>query len=196
MHELVESLPGVVHLELSHFPDPQEYYRGEATELFNSSTLTAHDVTFYCDHWANMFCVRGALRGLHGGALKKLLSVITQESQVLATVVDCRPGSPTFGNYAQYMLDYSHQLYVPMGCANSALTLSETAYYQMAFDTPDGGPWNANQDEIRLSPLDPELAIPWPLTDVTVHPRDLAAELFSVYAASALAAKFRYHSPK
>jgi len=191
-HELVESIPGVVLLTLTHHTDPEEYYRGEVTEMYNSDTLRAEGAAFRLDHWANMRSVRGALRGLHGGSLKKLLSVITRESHIMATVVDCRLGSPEFGNFAQYTLDYDHQLYVPQGCANSALTVSTVSYYQMAFETLSGGPWQTGQDEIKLSPLDPELGIPWLLANPVVHPRDLAAESFSMYAASELAEKFRY----
>lgn len=105
---------------------------------------------------------RGVLRGIHyadvpPGQAKYVMCV---SGSVLDVVVDIRVGSPTFGRWQAVELDeVSRQgIYLAEGLGHAFLTLSESATVVYLCSTP-----YAPGREHGIHPLDPDLAIEWPL---------------------------------
>lgn len=118
--------------------------------------------------------VRGTLRGLHAQRARpqgKLVSVVAGE--IWDVAVDLRPGSPTYGRWfgATLTAEPPLQLWIPPGLAHGFCVLSETADVEYKVTTPYDP-----ADEVRIAWDDPDLAIPWPVTDPAISPKDAAAE--------------------
>ena len=114
--------------------------------------------------------VRGVLRGLHlrsGAGEAKL--VRCSYGRIFDVVVDLRPDSPTYRGRAFFELSDETQatLYIPAGCAHGFQALTDHAellYCHSAAYAPAA--------EAGLYPLDPRLAIAWPLPVGQMSPRD------------------------
>ena len=114
---------------------------------------------------------RGTVRGLHyqntPAAEMKLVTCI--RGAVWDVAVDLRAGSPTFLQWHAQQLSADNQLalLIPEGCAHGFQTLSDDAEllycHSMAY---------APQADAGLNPLDPRLAISWPLPVAMVSDRD------------------------
>ena len=108
---------------------------------------------------------RGVLRGLHyqiRQAQGKLVSVV--QGRIFDVAVDLRRSSPSFGKWVGKELSGQDKamLWIPEGCAHGFLTLSETAdviYGCTNTYLPEG--------ERTILWNDPDLAIDWPLDDIT-----------------------------
>jgi dTDP-4-dehydrorhamnose 3,5-epimerase len=116
---------------------------------------------------------RGTVRGLHyqrGPGQDKLVRVA--RGRILDVVVDIRPGSTTFGRWIAEELDSTdhRQLFVPAGFAHGFQVLSEEAEVLYKVSTPYDAALEAG-----IQWDDPDLGIPWPLSDVTVSDRDRSA---------------------
>ncbi|MGZ3420652.1 MAG: dTDP-4-dehydrorhamnose 3,5-epimerase [Polyangiales bacterium] len=160
-------IPGVLLLEPRVFPDP----RGWFFESFNERTLrdlAGVDTHFVQDNVSRS--TRGVLRGLHfqnPSPQVKLVSCL--EGEIWDVVVDIRKGSPAFGTWKAFPLsaENHHQLYVPVGMAHGFAVTSETAIvtYKVsdfwAQGTEGGVAWD-----------DPDLGIPWPVTNPEISPKD------------------------
>jgi dTDP-4-dehydrorhamnose 3,5-epimerase len=125
---------------------------------------------------------RGVIRGLHarsGAGEAKL--VRCSYGAIFDVVVDLRPGSITYLNWASFELRGTEQtsLYIPAGCAHGFQALTEPADVAYRIDRPH----DPSQD-VSIAFDDPELAIGWPLPVVTMSRRDRAA--LSLEAAMAL----------
>lgn len=114
---------------------------------------------------------KATLRGMHfqrpPDAETKLISCLRGE--VFDVVVDVRAGSPTFLRWHGERLsaDNRRSLLVPEGFAHGFQTMTEDCemlYFHSAAYSPDA--------EDGLHPLDPVLAIEWPLPAGTLSPRD------------------------
>ena len=118
----------------------------------------------------------GTLRGLHfqhpPAAEDKLVSCL--RGSVFDVAVDLRAGSPTFLHWygAELSADNNRALMIPQGCAHGfqalvngteLLYLHSRPYYAAA----EGG----------LNPLDPRLAIAWPVPVTIMSPRDAGHSL-------------------
>jgi len=102
--------------------------------------------------------VQGALRGLHAEDMDKLVAVVAGEA--FGAYVDLRPGSATAGTVVTVMLQPGTQVLVPRGVANGFQATAEGAtQYLYCFDHE----WAPGMAGLACSPLDPDLAIPWPL---------------------------------
>jgi dTDP-4-dehydrorhamnose 3,5-epimerase len=117
----------------------------------------------------------GTLRGLHMQlrfAQGKLVRCI--EGEIWDVAVDVRRGSPYFGKHVGATLSDENmvQLYIPPGFAHGFVVLSESAQVQYKC-TELYHP----EDELAIAWNDPELAIPWPISDVVLSDRDRAAKL-------------------
>jgi len=113
---------------------------------------------------------RGALRGLHFENWEKLVYVARGE--VFTAVADVRPESPSFGEVETFHLGDSSRLklFLPRAVAHGFCVLSDEAdyIYQVTqywdgADTPSVA-WN-----------DPDIAVPWPISDPIVSERDQRA---------------------
>ncbi len=164
-------IDGVLLIEPRVFGDA----RGFFMELWNQERYQAAglDATFVQDNLSRSR--QGTLRGLHfqnPHPQGKLVFVL--EGEVFDVAVDIRPDSPTFGRWVGYTLSAENcrQVYIPPGLAHGFCVTSETAllvYKCTDFYRPgcEGAiAWN-----------DPQLAIPWPVSDPLLSERDRNAPL-------------------
>ena len=154
--------------------------RGFFFESFNQRAFnqaSGLDLHFVQDNHSRS--ARNVLRGLHYQVLQpqgKLVRVVSGE--VFDVVVDIRPDSPTFGQWAGVILSATnkHQLWVPPGLAHGFLVLSESADF--LYKTTD---YYAPQHERCIAWNDPTLAIDWPLNGNTpvLSAKDRAGNAFA-----------------
>ena len=151
--------------------------RGFFLETYSAARYAAAgiDVVFVQDNHSRS--VHGTLRGLHyqsqpGQA--KLIRVI--QGRIWDVVVDIRPGSPTFGQWHSTELDSDRkeQLFIPIGFAHGFCVLSDAAEVEYKVSTPYDP-----QTECSVNYADPELAVPWPISQPVLSARDQAAESFA-----------------
>ena len=132
--------------------------RGTVRELFRGSIyfeVLPKTVT----GWKQINLTRtkkGAVRGLHGEAMSKLVTVAY--GSVFGAYVDTRPDSKTFGAVQTVHITPGVQVFVPQGVCNGFQALEDTEYlYFFNNECAPGMPGTA------LCPLDPELDIKWPI---------------------------------
>jgi NDP-hexose 5-epimerase len=137
--------------------------RGYFYEALRYDTLLAETGHAFTPRQVNYSAsARGTMRGLHGvlapPGQAKFVSCV--RGAVLDIVVDIRPGSPTFGRHDVNRLDAEDgaSVYVAEGLGHGFIALTDDACVcylcSTIFDpaTP-----------FEISPLDPELALPWHL---------------------------------
>jgi len=142
---------------------------------------------FYCEDefaahglnttWAQMnlssFDAKGTLRGLHfqrePAAEIKLVRCV--QGRVWDMIVDLRRDSTSFGTHCSVTLDAdaANAIYIPKGFAHGFQTLGADFRLQYAHSTP-----YAPGVESGINPLNPELAIDWPLPPANMSDRDRA----------------------
>lgn len=113
---------------------------------------------------------KGVLRGLHVRAeLAESKLVRCARGHVFDVLVDLRPWSSTFGQWASVDLDDERhlQVLVPAGCAHGFQAQSEVADVCYRVDA-----FYDKSKDAALAWDDPELAIPWPIPDPVLSPRD------------------------
>jgi dTDP-4-dehydrorhamnose 3,5-epimerase len=163
------AIPGVVLVEPQVFRDD----RGFLLETYQTEKYRAGgiDAVFVQDNHSQS--KRGTLRGLHAqnpNAQGKLLRVIAGE--IFDVAVDARRGSPAYGRHVTAVLSAENfrQIYVPPGLLHGFVVTSETAqveYKCTAFYRPDA--------EWSVAWNDPDLAIPWPIAEPILSPKDARA---------------------
>lgn len=153
---------------------PLEDERGFLERLFCVSELAESGVIFQVRQ-INRTLTRqpGTVRGMHFQrppmAEKKLISCLA--GRVYDVAVDLREGSSTFGKCLGVELagDGHRSLIIPEGCAHGFQTM--TANCEMLYlHSNDYSP----QNEGGVNPIDPMLAISWPLPVAAMSPRDAA----------------------
>lgn len=153
----------VILLETRRFTDR----RGWFAETYSAPRLSDQGIYDHFIQDNHSYSERaGTIRGLHfqvlPGAQAKLVRCV--RGAIFDVVVDLRRGSPTFGRGITASLTASNgrQLYVPVGFGHGFLTLedhTEVTYKVSDIYAPElerGVVWN-----------DPDLAIDWPLGDLT-----------------------------
>ena len=144
--------------------------RGTVREFFRASAFEAQDLPAV-GPWVQVNVTetrRGAVRGLHGEAMHKLVSVAS--GGVFGAYVDARRGSATFGTVVTAQLEPGTQVLVPPGVCNGFQALADGTQYLYCFDVE----WSPGMPGVSVSPFDPDLAIPWPLA-VDVEDTDLVS---------------------
>ncbi len=174
-------LPGCVVIEPAVFGDE----RGFFYESWNAARFAEHGLpTQFVQHNVSR-SQRGVLRGLHyqwpHNAQGKLVSVL--EGEVYDVAVDIRQGSPTFGQHAAAILSAENKrhFWVPEGFAHGFLVLSEQATFAYLCTAPYD---RASDNSLRWD--DPQLAIDWPLAEVSLSPKDAVAPLLADIVAERL----------
>lgn len=174
MKVIQTGLPGCVVVEPAVFGDE----RGFFYEAWNAARFGEQGLpTQFVQHNVSR-SQRGVLRGLHyqwpGHVQGKLVSVL--EGEVYDVAVDIRRGSPTFGRHAAAILsaDNKRHFWVPEGFAHGFLVLSDSATFTYLCTAPYD---RASDNAIRWD--DPQLAIDWPLAEVSLSPKDAAAPLLA-----------------
>jgi dTDP-4-dehydrorhamnose 3,5-epimerase len=114
---------------------------------------------------------RGTIRGMHfqRAPMQEVKIVRCTRGAILDTIIDLRPGSPTFCQWISVELteDNRRMLYIPFGCAHGYQTLVdgvETYYHVSAPYSPEhssGVRWN-----------DPRFGLRWPLEPTVISARD------------------------
>jgi dTDP-4-dehydrorhamnose 3,5-epimerase len=106
----------------------------------------------------------GAIRGLHGEPMTKLVGVVAGEA--FGAYVDARPDSASRGSLVTVPLVLGTQVLVPPGVLNGFQAVAPGAtQYLYCFDQE----WQSDMGGPAVHPLDPALAIPWP---IEVDPTD------------------------
>lgn len=158
------SIPEVLLLEPKVFGDA----RGFFLESFNQDDFaqaTGLNETFVQDNHSRS--AKGVLRGLHYQLEQpqgKLVRVV--RGAVFDVAVDIRRSSPTFGQWVGLELseDNHRQLWVPAGFAHGFLVLSDSADF--LYKTTE---YYAPTHERAIRWDDPQLAIAWPMQELSVQ---------------------------
>ncbi|EGG95603.1 dTDP-4-dehydrorhamnose 3,5-epimerase [gamma proteobacterium IMCC1989] len=167
MNVVKTKLSGVLVIEPAVFGDERGFFL-ETFQLKRYQEHLGENIQFVQDNHSRS--PRGVLRGLHFQKTKpqgKLVRVVTGE--VYDVAVDINPHSSTYGQYEGVVLSAKNkkQLWIPPGYAHGFLVLSDSADFEYKctdyYDPADEGGvmWN-----------DPEINIPWPLTDVQLSDKD------------------------
>jgi len=114
---------------------------------------------------------QGALRGLHGEDMFKLVAIV--EGEAFGAYLDARPHSPSRGKIVTVRLTKGTQVLVPKGVCNGFQSVSPgVTQYLYCFDQE----WRPGMAGISLNPLDPGAAIAWPLPIDTSDPAQISAK--------------------
>jgi len=134
--------------------------RGTVREFYRESALAGAGIPSL-GPWRQVNVThtrRGALRGMHAEEMVKLVAVVAGEA--FAAYVDLRPTSSTFGQVVTTTLTPGRQVLVPKGVGNGFQAVSEDGcQYLYCFDQE----WGPGMAGMACTPLDPALAIDWPL---------------------------------
>jgi dTDP-4-dehydrorhamnose 3,5-epimerase len=157
------AIDGLVVIRMKQVTDA----RGTVRELFRWSALA--EAGFEVGPWRQINVTetrRGAIRGLHGEHMTKLVAVVSGEA--FGAYIDARPHSVTQGRVFTVPLTLGTQVLVPPGVCNGFQSVSvEPTQYVYCFDRE----WTPGMEGVAIHPLDPALAIPWP---IAIDPTDPA----------------------
>ncbi len=145
---------GLVKLTMKQVTDE----RGTVREFYRASAFADAGLPSL-GPWVQMNVTgtaRGAVRGLHGEAMTKLVAVAS--GAALGVYLDARRDSPTFGTVVTVPLEPGVQVLVPAGVCNGFQSTADTQYVY-AFSEE----WVPGMAGVAVTPLDPDLAIAWPL---------------------------------
>ena len=173
--KLIETeLPGCLVIEPAVFGDERGYFY----EGWNAERFAGHGLpTAFVQHNVSR-SQKGVLRGLHyqwpHNVQGKLVSVL--EGEVYDVAVDVRRGSPTYGQHAAVILSAENKrhFWIPEGFAHGFLVLSDWATFTYLCTAPYD---RASDNSIRWD--DPQLAIDWPLSEVSLSGKDAVAPLLA-----------------
>jgi len=165
-------LPGLVIVQPRVFPDG----RGSFFETYKQSEYRDNGIPEVFVQDNHSVSAKGVLRGLHFQtdihAQGKLVRVV--RGAVWDVAVDCRPDSPTLGQWFGLELSSENrtQFYIPPGFAHGFVTLSEEAEfcYKCTAEYNKGSEGGLRWD-------DPTLSIAWPLEGLEVSVSDKDAVL-------------------
>ncbi len=166
-------IPGVIRVEPQVFSDD----RGFFFECYHRERFAVGGIApaFVQDNHSKS--ARGVLRGLHGQSpypQGKLIRVL--EGEIYDVAADVRLGSPTYGQFVGVTLsaENKEQLYVPPGLAHGFCVTSEVA--QVEYKCTE---LYHPEAEFSIAWDDPELAIPWPISDPLLSDKDRDAPRLS-----------------
>lgn len=113
----------------------------------------------------------GAIRGLHGEDMTKLVGVVA--GTATGAYVDTRADSPSRGRVVTVDLAPGRQVLVPAGVCNGFQSTSrDGTQYLYCFDDE----WRPDMPGVAVHPLDPELAIAWPVPVDVDDPAQVSAK--------------------
>lgn len=163
-------------------PEPRRDERGFLARTYCEKEFAAQGLN---TRWVQQNHARtlglGSVRGMHWQAepLPEIKLVRCLAGRVLDVVVDVRPGSPTFGKWHAEELSGENMraLYIPAGFAHGFQCLEDVCelfYLMSEFYVPEMA--------CGLRCDDPEIRIAWPLSVISLSPRDAALPSLSVLA--------------
>jgi dTDP-4-dehydrorhamnose 3,5-epimerase len=143
--------------------------RGAVREILRPTTLAALGLPAIDIRQVNLTHTRaGALRGIHAEDMHKLVGVA--QGEAFGVWVDLRPG-PGLGRVVTTSLVLGVQALVPPGVGNGLQAITDCEYLY-CFDRE----WLPGMAGACVHPLDPELAIPWPLPVDQSDPAQISAK--------------------
>ena len=159
MRILQTTIPDILIFEPKVFGDE----RGFFMESFQAHFFEEHGLPSHFVQDNHSGSRKGILRGLHYQIQQpqgKLVRVISGE--IFDVAVDIRKSSPTFGTWVGASLSSQNRLmiWVPAGFAHGFYVLSDWA--EIVYKTTD---YYAPQWERSILWNDPDLAIPWPISN-------------------------------
>lgn len=114
---------------------------------------------------------QGALRGLHGEEMFKLVAIV--EGEAFGAYLDTRPDSPSRRKLLTVQLTKGTQVLVPSGVCNGFQSVSPgVTQYLYCFDQE----WRPGMAGVSVNPLDPDIAIAWPLPIDTADPAQISTK--------------------
>ena len=133
--------------------------RGAVCEMYRESVFASiGESALAAPRQVNLTSSRlGAIRGLHGEAMTKLVGVAAGRG--FGAYLDVRTNSASRGTLLTLALEPGRQVIVPSGVCNGFQALSEGCLYLYCFDAE----WVPGMPGVAVNPLDPELAIAWPI---------------------------------
>ena len=166
LQRIETSLPGVCELRPKVIRDP----RGFFMETYHRAKFAELGITdsFVQDNHSHS--AGGTLRGLHyqlRHSQAKLCRVV--EGKAFDVAVDIRSGSPHFGRWTSVLLsaEQQNEIYIPAGFAHGFLALTDRVQFlYKCSDFYDGS------DEYGVLWSDPNLKIPWDITNPLVSEKD------------------------
>ncbi len=168
-------LPGLLILQPRVFEDSRGYF----FESFNRKILMDAGINAQFVQDNQSLSQYGVLRGLHYQlapfAQSKLVRVLM--GSVWDVAVDIRQNSPTFGQYFGIELSAENktQLYIPQGFAHGFAVTSPSAVFFYKCDS-----FYNPEAERGIHFNDPDLAIPWPVSESEsiISPKDKVLPMF------------------
>lgn len=164
MRYIETEIPGVWIIEPKRFGDERGWFMEtfRLNDFRQATGLTG--LEFVQDN--ESMSRRGVLRGLHfqRGAHAQAKLVRVSLGRVLDVAVDLREGSPTYGRHVAVELsdETGRQVFIPRGFAHGFLVLSDEARFEYKVDN-----YYSPGEEVSVRYDDPDLAIAWPLDDIT-----------------------------
>lgn len=180
------SIGGLYHIVSQTRGDERGSFR-EVARFPEVEILTGYDfVGKQANHSLSTY---GILRGFHVEPWAKLVTVIS--GFAVSYLIDCRPGSRTFGKIDKVYLGYGTTpegeeikggaLFIEPGIGNSVLTLSEKMDYNYVVDDL----WRPDTALYAVNPMDPKLGVPWgdyvPLDKIIRSERDQNSPSFAEF---------------
>jgi dTDP-4-dehydrorhamnose 3,5-epimerase len=166
------SIDGLLIIQPTVFNDPRGYFY----EPYNKKAFENAGIREEFVQDNQSFSQKGVIRGLHfqnpPHAQAKLLRVI--QGSIWDVAVDIRKGSPTYGKYVGIELSAANKtmFYVPKGFAHGFVTLEDDT--MLLYKCSDF--YNkASEESILWS--DPDIAIPWNVTDPILSDKDKNGKL-------------------
>ncbi len=146
--------------------------RGTVREAFRTSAFAEAGVP--TGPWAQVNITetkQGAIRGLHGEDMIKLVAVAAGEAY--GAYVDTRPDSTSRGKVVTVRLLPGTQVLVPAGVCNGFQSVSAgVTQYVYCFTSE----WVPGMSGVAVNPRDPALGIEWPLPVDVSDPAQLSAK--------------------
>jgi len=157
--------------------------RGTVREFYRESAFVEAGLTSL-GPWVQLNLTetrQGAVRGLHGEAMTKLVGVAA--GQAFGVYVDGRRSSPTFGRVVTVDLTVGVQVLVPAGVCNGFQAVSPgVTQYLYGFTSE----WTPGMAGVSITPLDEDLGIAWPIPLDTGDPTQVSAKDVAAPRLSAL----------
>jgi dTDP-4-dehydrorhamnose 3,5-epimerase len=147
--------------------------RGTVREFFRTSTYSEGPLAGL-GQWQQINVTEskhGAVRGLHGESMVKLVSCVAGEA--FGVYLDARADSPTYANVVTIVLKPGTQVLVPAGVCNAFQSVSQEGTQYLYCFTEE---WKPGMAGIAFSPVDPGLGIEWPVPIDLDNPAQISAK--------------------
>jgi dTDP-4-dehydrorhamnose 3,5-epimerase len=163
------AIDGLVVVTLKQVSDD----RGTVREFFRLSAYTEGPFAgLGAWHQINVTeSKRGAIRGLHGESMIKLVSCVS--GRAFGAYLDARTESPSYGKVVTVDLEPGVQVLVPAGVCNAFQSVSDEGTQYLYCFTDE---WRPGMAGLAFTPLDEALGIDWPIPVDVGDPGQISAK--------------------